>query len=374
VGIGGGYRQPESAYRITGITGDDARGAGRRWRYARTASSVRRLRPSRDPDLPAAVRVGEAPVGLSAVRGGSLIVVADSNRYGAPGATADLDVVSVARRARRTGHRRARPLPSGSFPREMAAPTRGRGAPGDEYLRPARGGRRFQPAGRLTRLTRLTRLALLAGWPAGRLAGRRRDPVVAGVARRAADAAVGQAQQSEVDNALTAFADAVGGGLPEPWAGGLREAARCNAGMVPQALAGAVQAAVAESRSGPPGWWRLVTAWQWLLAILAAAGIALSVVIAVVRLTGHHQGWISEVSLIPWLLIMTVAMLVLGYVTAVSCRNVAVAAADRERMTAEQAMRDRVAGVTHDLVLLAAGREIAQYERFRRELAVAAGR
>ncbi len=35
-------------------------------------------------------------------------------------------------------------------------------------------------------------------------------------------------------------------------------------------------------------------------------------------------------------------------------------------------MRDRVAGVTHDLVLLATGREIAQYERFRRELAVAA--
>ena len=66
-------------------------------------------------------------------------------------------------------------------------------------------------------------------------------------------------------------------------------------------------------------------------------------------------------------------MLVLGYVTAVSCRNVAVAAADAERQAAERAMRDRVAEVTHDLVLLATGREIAQYERYRRELAVAAG-
>ena len=71
---------------------------------------------------------------------------------------------------------------------------------------------------------------------------------------------------------------------------------------------------------------------------------------------------------------MAAAMLVLGYVTAVSCRNLAVTAAERERESAEQAMRDRVAGVTHDLVLLAAGREIAQYERFRRELAVASGR
>ena len=173
-----------------------------------------------------------------------------------------------------------------------------------------------------------------------------------------------------MDNAVTAFADAVGGPLPEPWAGGLREAARCNAGMIPQALADAVRGAAADW-SGPPGWWRLVTAWQWLLTVLSVAGIGLSVVIAVVRLTGHHKGWISEGSLVPWLLLMAVAMLVLGYVTAVSCRNLTVAAASRERETAERAMLGRVAGVTRDLVLTAAGSEIAQYERFRRELAVA---
>jgi energy-coupling factor transporter ATP-binding protein EcfA2 len=216
--------------------------------------------------------------------------------------------------------------------------------------------------------------ARLTGWPAGRLLGGGRDPMRALRGTGTADAAVGQAQQSEVDNAITAFADSVGAGLPEPWAGALREAARCNAGMVPQALAGAVRAAVAEGKAGPPAWWRLVTAWQWLLTVLAAGGVVLSVVIAVSRLTGHRQGWTSEVSLIPWLLIMAVAMLVLGYVTAVSCRNMAVGVADRERQDAELAMRAKVAGVTHDLVLLAAGREIAQYERFRRELAVASGR
>ncbi len=201
--------------------------------------------------------------------------------------------------------------------------------------------------------------ARLVGWPAGRLLRRRRNPVpalraarAAGAGRLDAEAAVGQAQQSEVDNAITAFADAAGGGLPEPWAGGLREAARGNAGLVPQALAGAVHAAAAAGRSRPPGWWRLVTAWQWLLTVLAGAGIALAVVIAVVRATGHRQGWISEVSLVPWLLVMAVAMLVLGYVTAVSCRNVTVAAAEREREAAEQAMRDRVAAVARDLVLV----------------------
>jgi DNA-binding beta-propeller fold protein YncE len=69
--------------------------------------------------LAAVVRVGEAPVGLMLVRGGSLVVVADSNRFNAPGATSDLSVVDVA--AALAG----RPavigkIPAGQFPREMA--------------------------------------------------------------------------------------------------------------------------------------------------------------------------------------------------------------------------------------------------------------
>ena len=94
--------------------------------------------------------------------------------------------------------------------------------------------------------------------------------------------------------------------------------------------------------------------------------MALSVVIAVVRLTGQHKGLISEVSLIPWLLALAAALLVLGFLTAVGCKNMTVAAAERERDAAERAMRDRVSGVTRDLVLGPAGREIAEYERFRR--------
>jgi DNA-binding beta-propeller fold protein YncE len=68
--------------------------------------------------LVAVVRVGEAPVGLAAVRGSSLVVVADSNRFGASGATSDLDVVNVAAalagRPAVVGHIRA-----GLFPRDI---------------------------------------------------------------------------------------------------------------------------------------------------------------------------------------------------------------------------------------------------------------
>jgi DNA-binding beta-propeller fold protein YncE len=76
--------------------------------------------------LVAVTRVGEAPVGLAAVAGGSLIVVADSNRFRAAGRHADLSVVSVADALSRSvagGGARAGAVlgrvPSGLFPRDM---------------------------------------------------------------------------------------------------------------------------------------------------------------------------------------------------------------------------------------------------------------
>jgi GTP-binding protein EngB required for normal cell division len=217
--------------------------------------------------------------------------------------------------------------------------------------------------------------ARLTGWPAARLLRRRAAAPAArsgaSAGRQAAEAA-GQAQQSEVDNAITAFADAVGGTLPKPWAASLREAARGNAGMVPQALADAVRSVAAARRSRPPVWWRLVTFWQWLLTAGAIAGVVLSVVIGVVRLTGHHKGLLSEASLVPWLLALAAALLVLGFLTAVGCKNMTVAAAGREQDAAEKAMRARVFDVTRQLILQPTGAEIAQYESFRQELAIAA--
>jgi DNA-binding beta-propeller fold protein YncE len=70
--------------------------------------------------LLADVAVGEAPVGLAVVRDGSLIVVADSDRFDASGQHASLAVVSVhdmlAGRPALLGY-----LPAGAFPRDVAA-------------------------------------------------------------------------------------------------------------------------------------------------------------------------------------------------------------------------------------------------------------
>jgi GTP-binding protein EngB required for normal cell division len=215
--------------------------------------------------------------------------------------------------------------------------------------------------------------ARFTGWPVARLLRRRRDPVRA-LRANAVGAQAGQAQQSEVDNAITALADGVGGDLPDPWASTVRAAARSNAPSVPSALAGAVRQAVpAGETARVPLWWRVITGWQWLLASLAVAGVVWAIVIAVGHGGKERSTLLGDTSLIPWLLVMAAAVLLLGFLTAAGCRNMALLAADRERERAARAMQDGVAGVARDLVLAPLGREIAEYERYRQDLAVAAG-
>jgi DNA-binding beta-propeller fold protein YncE len=83
------------------------------------AFSAGKLRTDPKHALLAAVRVGESPVGLALTGGGRDVVVADSNRFGAPGARAKLTVVSA---AAALAHRPAvlGTIRAGSFPREMA--------------------------------------------------------------------------------------------------------------------------------------------------------------------------------------------------------------------------------------------------------------
>jgi DNA-binding beta-propeller fold protein YncE len=87
--------------------------------------SAARLRTDPTHSMIASVEVGEAPVGLALVDGGRRIVVADSNRFSASGASSSLAVVDVAAalagRPALLGY-----LPAGGFPREMALEPDGR--------------------------------------------------------------------------------------------------------------------------------------------------------------------------------------------------------------------------------------------------------
>lgn len=83
------------------------------------AFSATKLRSDPAHALLAAVRVGEAPVGLALIHHGRDAVVADSNRFRAAGAAAQLTVVNT---ASALAHRSALvgTIRSGLFPRELA--------------------------------------------------------------------------------------------------------------------------------------------------------------------------------------------------------------------------------------------------------------
>jgi len=211
------------------------------------------------------------------------------------------------------------------------------------------------------------------GWPPARLVARLRGEAPARKLLVGEPGQTGQAQRSDIDNAINVFANEVGGSLPEPWSRTVRAAARSRAGEAQAALGLAVAQGL-PSRDKVTGWWRLVALAQWLLMALTLAGLLwIVLILAFGGSGGTHKSssLINDVSLTPWLGVMLVALLLLGWLISSWCQNMVVLAADHER---EQAVRDilaRVAAVANDLVVVPTGRELSDYERYRTELAVA---
>jgi GTP-binding protein EngB required for normal cell division len=221
-------------------------------------------------------------------------------------------------------------------------------------------------------------------WPFARLPGwlPGRDPVRsvrlsrASTDARIAVAAGADAQQSEVDSAITVFADAISQGLPGPWPRTVRIAARSQAASISGALSSAISESV-PTAARIPGWWRLVCAWQWLLVALVVAGIGwlgVLLVVGVFHAMGQHPPeLLGSVALIPWVAAMIVAFLLLGWLTATGSQNAVTLASDREREQIAAAMRSRIDAVARDLVVIPAGTELTAYTTFCGELTAATG-
>jgi GTP-binding protein EngB required for normal cell division len=211
------------------------------------------------------------------------------------------------------------------------------------------------------------------GWPPGRLVARLRGAGPTSRKVLAGHADVAQAQRPDIDNAITVFADEVGGSLPEPWSRTVRAAARSRANEA-QAALGAAVARGLPPRDKVTGWWRLIALVQWLLVLLSLAGLVW--IVLILSLHGSHKSssLVSDTSLVPWLAVMVVALLLLGWLIESWCQNMVVLAADREREQANRVILSGITAVTSDLVLAPAGRELADYERFRAALATASAR
>jgi hypothetical protein len=183
------------------------------------------------------------------------------------------------------------------------------------------------------------------------------------------------AQQADIDSALTRLADDVGGPLPKPWSQTTRAAVRSRAEEIPAAIGTAMGESIPEENKIML-WWRLVGALQGLLlgcVIVSVLWIVALTIFGVFRAAGTVPQLFGDASLLPWVLILFAAFLILGWLTATGCMNLVRSAAARERETLLESMRAKIGAVAREMVLTPAEQELAEYQRFRGELRVAAG-
>jgi GTP-binding protein EngB required for normal cell division len=174
------------------------------------------------------------------------------------------------------------------------------------------------------------------------------------------------AQQAEIDNALTAIGEQIGPALPVPWSQTVRLAARSKRDEIPGALGAAIGEALPEENRVEP-WWRLVAVWQGLLLGCVVAGlawIAALLVIGVFHAVHHAAAIFSDAALLPWVAVLIVAVLALGWLTASGCMSMVSAAALRERGRVEAEMRSRMQDVAEQFVLAPVKQELSEYARF----------
>ncbi|GII55576.1 hypothetical protein Pth03_39650 [Planotetraspora thailandica] len=211
------------------------------------------------------------------------------------------------------------------------------------------------------------------GWPYARWAGKlRRDPLSSlrlGAVKDDIHTLVGSAvsaQPAEVETAVQALADGLTAGMPDVWQAGVREAARGRSGQLPQALS-AELSEVAPPLDRVPGWWWLLKIWQYLLVVLFVVGLA---VVGTILAYGVFKAGeppvevLGNVDVLPWVGLMLVSVLGLGYLSGVASRNFVLLGASKERDRLERDMRRRVSTVAQETVIQPVERELQRYNEF----------
>jgi predicted GTPase len=180
-------------------------------------------------------------------------------------------------------------------------------------------------------------------------------------------------QRAQVASAARRLADGAAEGLPQPWPRLAREAAVAADDRVADRLDRAVSSA--DLAVTTPRWWRVAGLLQGVLALAVAAGAVWLGALAVF-------GWLRiedvvplpEVAGIPiptWLLL---GGAVAGLLLAFLCRLANGVGANRRARRAGRALREQVAQVAEELVLVPVERELDAHARLCAAVAAAAKR
>jgi GTP-binding protein EngB required for normal cell division len=183
-------------------------------------------------------------------------------------------------------------------------------------------------------------------------------------------------QQAEIDNALTEVADERVPALPKPWSRTVRSAVRSKAADIPAAVAAEISAALpADASVGR--WWRTIGVVQGLLLGCVLVGFAWSVALLILGVAGVGSASMPRLFTSSWYLLWAAGLVVFGLVggwlTARICTRAVSAAANRETDLLRRDIDERLTGVAREMVLVPAELELAELDRFRAELQIAAG-
>lgn len=220
------------------------------------------------------------------------------------------------------------------------------------------------------------------GWPFAKLGTRfRSDPLrrmrlgeLRAELREAYAGPVG-AQQAEVDTAIRTATDGMADDLPEPWPGRVRAAAYRRSAELPDAIAGAMSAVVPNTDKAP-GWWWLARLTQWLLVLAVLAGIAWMgglVAYAVLGVAEPPHPLLADAGYLPYVALMVLGVLGLGWLLATGCRNLVLSSADRRRELMEDNLRDQIAAIAKERVVAEVDGELRKYGEFRSAYVTAIG-
>ena len=183
-------------------------------------------------------------------------------------------------------------------------------------------------------------------------------------------------QQAEIDNALTQVADERMPSLPKPWSRTVRTAVRSKAADIPAAVSAEIGSAL-PADAAVDRWWRTIGVVQGLLLGCVLVGLAWSVALLILGVAGVGSASMPRLFTTSWYLLpaggLVVVGLVGGWLTARICTRAVSAAANREMDLLRRDIDERLTGVAREMVLAPAEQELAELDRFRAELRIAAG-
>jgi GTP-binding protein EngB required for normal cell division len=177
-----------------------------------------------------------------------------------------------------------------------------------------------------------------------------------------------QVERARVDAEVRAVADEVSASLSRPWAEAVR---RASVARLPD-LSDRLDAALTQTHLNTermPAWAGLVRVLQWLLLLVAVAGLVWSGVLLADPQFGVDRPDTPDVAGFPVPVLLLLGGVVVGVLLALLCRVLVSATARSRARTADRRLRSSIASVADELVVTPVRAELKAYDTVRDGLA-----